>query len=284
MFKTIIAIEGLVIAALFAILVVFQIASQNKPASPPEDKSKLFEKYDRDISDLKQTTAGLSQKCDTLKSQWAELVQEVIGALRTIKSGTSNAPQPGEKPSNPANRLGTLDNSVGESVLGILRRMKSVADIDTDKSLNPTDATTFTVRNTRQSYEDYSAKVIDTKIELDQWLDNSADTLPADAREVIEKAMDCYKDALLIWEMEFDSGAWEDTKDKVKDKPKERKKDEIKKAFGYITKYPFLSAGPYSRMDPEGRMLIPMKAIVLVWAQASDYIADADKLMNPGIR
>ncbi len=59
--------------------------------------------------------------------------------------------------------------------------------------------------------------------------------LPANAGNLIDKAMDCYKDALLIWEMEFEGASWQDTRKKSREASKERKTEDVKKTFAYIT-------------------------------------------------
>lgn len=179
-----------------------------------------------------------------------------------------------------------------KNVLAIIKELQSSADIITDKTVG-TDPSTFMVHNTRTNYRDYSTKVKDTKIGLDKCLEDSKETLPAAARDLILKAMDCYKDAMLIWEMEFDDDSpvrerKEETKEETNEESEKRSRFErmkkIKESSFYVNKYPGLIAAPYSRMVPEGYILVPLKAVTVIWAQAEQYIKEADTILSQNVK
>jgi uncharacterized protein YueI len=227
-------------------------------------KTELVNKYEAEIKNLRESNIQSSQQYEAeIKKIKEELAQKIESAANT-------------------------ENDKNKNVLAIIKKLQSTADIVTDKTIE-TDPSTFIVHHSRTNYKDYSTKVKDTKIELDKCLEDSKETLPAAARDLILKAMDCYKDAMLIWEMEFDNDSTvnerkEETKEEKEKRIRFKRMKKIKESSFYGNKYSSLIAAPYSIMVPEGYILVPLKAVTVVWAQAAQYINEADTILSQNVK
>jgi len=227
-------------------------------------KTELINKYEAEIKNLSESNIQSSRQYETdikrMKEDWA---QKIEGAAKTV-------------------------NDKNKTVLAVIRKLQSFTDIVTDKTIE-TDPSAFIVHNTKTNYKDYSTKVTDTKIELDKCLDDSKETLPTDARDLTLKAMDCYKDALSIWEMEFNNDSpikerKEESKEETEKRIKLERMRKAKESIFYGNKYPILMAPPYSIMVPEGHLLVPLKAVTAVWAQAAKYINEANSILSRNVK
>jgi hypothetical protein len=231
-------------------------------------QTELANKYETEIKNLSKLNVELSQKYEA----------EVTKIKETLAQSAENNTK-------------SIDDR-NKNILSVIRILQSIADIYTDKIIG-TDQASFIVRNNRANYKNYSSKVSDTKIELDKCLEENKETIPDEAKELILKAMDCYKDALLIWDTEFKNGP--DLKENKQGAKQEAERDtqnrliwekmrKINESAFYGNKYPALSAPPYSIIVPEGYILVPLKAVTAVWAQASQYIAEAGAILNSSIK
>lgn len=278
-----------------------------------EMNDNLALQYEKEIARLK--AAALNKPVDaaalkkyedeinSLKASNDDLIRQHEAETRKLKEDLDRQASINEKANQDKEKSAAQDNNL--AVLAAIRKLQSVTDVYTNKVPDDLDPTVFRVRNSMMSYRDYSTKVADVKTDLVQSIEDSKDTLPDEAKNLVNKAMDCYQDALVIWDLDFDRPTRErmrnppreeinkngrtDRKDGVKDEPRQltpaeewaEKKEKIDTSKFYIDKYFFLNGTPYSRMVPEGHILLPRRAVVGLWQEASKYVNDAGKILNP---
>jgi len=242
---------------------------------------ELLKRYEAEVRSLRETNAALAQKRE------AEINKLKDELTQNTESLTQSA---------------ALDKN--KAVLAVLKKLQSVTDLKINRIIDEDDPTTFFIRNTRMSYRDYFSKVVDAKIEFDKCLEEAKETLPGSAKKTAIKAMECYQDALYIWDMEADQNPdmkkdrddilrdlyGDKSKNDPKDKPRPKPMDippvakdpvsKAKQSAFYIDKYFMLGETPYSAFTSGSRVLVPLKAVPALWDQALKYIEDTEKAIN----
>lgn len=226
-------------------------------------KTELINKYETELRNVKESND--------------RAIQQFEAEIRKIK----------EESAQKTDTTAKITNDNNKTIMAILKKLQSTADVYTYKPVE-TDPTAFVVNNNRANYKDYSTKVMDAKIGLDLYLNDSKETLPADAGDLITKAIGCYIDAVSIWDMAIDNERKEEPKGESEKERTNRtnfeRKRQIEKSILYGNKYSGLIQTPYIKMIPEGYILVPLKAVTFVWALASQYVNQADNILSQSVK
>jgi len=268
--KVIIAILIVIAIAGIGFGIYQQINISNIKSQPGPTAQELTNKYEANKTEL---INKYEAELKNIKESNDQSIQQLEAEIKKIKESLAPRTETAAKTTNGGSK----------TISVILKRLQSTTDVYTNKPV-ATDPTSFAVRNNRSNYKDYSTKVMDAEIELDQYINDEEEPLPADARDLITKAMDCYIDALSIWEIEINQGQKEVPKGEPEKEKANRTSLEktrlIEKSISYGNKYQGLAAPPYIKLLPEGYILLPSKAITFVWALASQYVNQADKILS----